>query len=521
MLSLAIVDDIGAIVVIAIFYTGGLAWSPLAIAVGLLVVIAVLHRVGVVWWPVHVLLGLGVWLATYASGVHATIAGVAVGLLMPSRPVRETVSAAERLAHSLHPWTSYVVVPLFALANAGVPLSRAALAAAVGSPVTGGVVLGLVVGKLVGVSGAAWLALRLGIGALPEAVTSRQLLALSAVAGVGFTVSLFIAGLAYPTAELEDQARVGILAGSLLAALIGGRAPAGQPAGPTTVRRRPDPAGCLTNPQRSETASPAVLVAAPATADRKAGCTPPSTTPSKARSSRAPTDQATSRPYSTTAMISGARTSWTAGRSSPSHQAATSVPVNVSSAQRAILARRSRLSAPTLSGTIPSTRGATASATSSGTIPSSSSGNAVHGARVVARTTSHRCAGRPVLAHTGGRSPCLKAASGTHTLAMNTSVSAVVTRPNTTSPSQSRMWRPSRCVVAPGRKLILVTTEAWLAVAASGWWYRPAGSRPTCPKAARPPPAVTSPRLPCWIAIQRIGQSVVVVRLGPAAGRIQ
>ena len=251
LLSVAMVDDIGAIIVIAVFYAGGLAWAPLAVAVALLAVIAVLHRVGVVWWPVHVLLGLGVWLATYASGVHATIAGVAVGLLMPTRPlvrhlsislgqgedddfqpsppvvhwvrqhVQETISPAERLAHSLHPWTSYFVVPLFALANAGVPLTRAALAAAVSSPITGGVVLGLVVGKLLGISGAAWLALRLRIGALPEAVTSRQLVALAAVAGVGFTVSLFIASLAYPTAELQDQARVGILAGSLLAAIIG------------------------------------------------------------------------------------------------------------------------------------------------------------------------------------------------------------------------------------------------------------------------------------------------------------
>ena len=222
LLSVAIVDDIGAIIVIAIFYTGGLAWSPLAIAVGLLVVIAVLYRMGVVWWPVHVLLGLGVWLATYASGVEATIAGVAVGLLTPAqRQVQETISPAERLTHTLHPWTSFVVVPLFALANAGVPLSRVALAAAVDSPITGGVILGLVVGKLVGVSGAAWLALRLRVGALPEAVTSRQLLALAAVAGVGFTVSLFIASLAYPTAELQDQARVGIMAGSLLAAVVG------------------------------------------------------------------------------------------------------------------------------------------------------------------------------------------------------------------------------------------------------------------------------------------------------------
>jgi NhaA family Na+:H+ antiporter len=251
LLSVAIVDDIGAIIIIAVFYAGGLAWTPLAIAVGLLAVIAVLHRVGVVWWPVHVLLGLGVWLATYVSGVHATIAGVGVGLLMPTRPlvrhlsislgqdddddlqpsapvvrwvkqqVQETISAAERLTHTLHPWTSFAVVPLFALANAGVPLSRASLAAAVASPVTIGVILGLVVGKLVGITGAAWLAVRLGIGALPEGVNGRQVRAVAGVAGIGFTVSLFIAGLAYPDPALQDQAWVGILAGSLLAAAVG------------------------------------------------------------------------------------------------------------------------------------------------------------------------------------------------------------------------------------------------------------------------------------------------------------
>jgi NhaA family Na+:H+ antiporter len=248
LLSVAIVDDIGAVIVIAVFYSGGLAWGPLAVAVGLLALIAVLHRVGVVWWPVHVLLGVGVWLATYASGVHATIAGVALGLLMPTRPlvrhlsvslggddiqpsapvvrwvklhVQETISAAERLEHTLHPWTSYAIVPLFALANAGVPLSRAALAAAVGSPVTAGVVLGLVVGKLVGVSGAAWLALRLRAGTLPIGVTGRQAMAVAAVAGIGFTMSLFMAGLAYPVSDLQDHARVGILAGSLLSAGVG------------------------------------------------------------------------------------------------------------------------------------------------------------------------------------------------------------------------------------------------------------------------------------------------------------
>jgi len=116
------------------------------------------------------------------------------------------------------PWTSLTVVPLFALANAGVPLRRGSLAAAVGSPVTAGVVLGLVVGKLIGISGAAWLAVRLRAGTLPADVTGRQV---AAVAGVGFTVSLFIASLAYPDPALQNQARVGILAGSLLAAAVG------------------------------------------------------------------------------------------------------------------------------------------------------------------------------------------------------------------------------------------------------------------------------------------------------------
>jgi Na+:H+ antiporter, NhaA family len=248
LLSVAIVDDIGAVIVIAVFYSGGLAWGPLAVAVGLLALIAVLHRMGVVWWPVHVLLGVGVWLATYASGVQATIAGVALGLLMPARPlvrhlsvslgdgeaelsapvvrwvklhVQETISATERLEHTLHPWTSYAIVPLFALANAGVLLSQAALTAAVGSPITAGVVLGLVIGKLVGVGGAAWLALRLRAGILPEGVTGRQVAAVAAVAGIGFTMSLFIAGLAHPAPDLQDQARIGILAGSLLAAAVG------------------------------------------------------------------------------------------------------------------------------------------------------------------------------------------------------------------------------------------------------------------------------------------------------------
>jgi NhaA family Na+:H+ antiporter len=248
LLSVAIVDDIGAVIVIAVFYSGGLSWGPLAVAVGLLGVIAGLHRMGVVWWPVHVLLGVGVWLATYTSGVQATIAGVALGLLMPTRPlvrhlsvslggddiqpsapmvrwiklhVQETISAAERLEHTLHPWTSLAIVPLFALANAGVVVSGETLRDAATSPIAAGVVIGLVVGKPLGITAFAWLAVRLRLAGLPSGTTWGALASVSALAGIGFTVSILVAGLAFEDPGLVDEAKLAILAASLLAALAG------------------------------------------------------------------------------------------------------------------------------------------------------------------------------------------------------------------------------------------------------------------------------------------------------------
>jgi Na+:H+ antiporter, NhaA family len=238
LLTLAIVDDILAITVIAVFYTGQLAVGWLAVAAGGMVLVFVLRWLGVRAVSAYVPLGVLVWLATLESGVHATIAGVALGLATlesgvhatiagvalglatPARPVRDR-PVLEQLQHRLHPLSSYLVIPLFALANAGVPLGADALGRAARSPVAWGVALGLVAGKVLGVAGVGLVAVRLRLGALPDDVTMRHVLGLAALAGIGFTVSLFIAELAYPGNDLVDLAKVGILAGSLISGLGG------------------------------------------------------------------------------------------------------------------------------------------------------------------------------------------------------------------------------------------------------------------------------------------------------------
>jgi NhaA family Na+:H+ antiporter len=225
LLGLAVVDDIGAIVVIAVVYSDGLSagWGALALAG--LVGVVVLRRVGVRPIAAYVPLGLLVWWATWQSGVHATIAGVALGLLTPARPLAgepaDAPSVAQRLQDRLHPWTTFLVVPVFALAGAGVPLSASALGDAASSPVALGVGVGLVVGKLVGVAGAIALAVRFGRARLPDGVGAGHVVGLGAVAGIGFTVSLFVTGLAFDATALVDVAKVGILGGSIVAAALG------------------------------------------------------------------------------------------------------------------------------------------------------------------------------------------------------------------------------------------------------------------------------------------------------------
>ncbi len=247
LLAIAIVDDIGAIVVIAIFYSKGTNLTYLAFAGALLLLILGLRWAGIERVGVYVIVGVVLWYVVKKSGVHATIAGVVLGLMTPTKPsihedlidenilsdvsnlhaveetvrmARGSVSVVERLEHCLYPWTSFVIVPLFALANAGIQLDSESLRSAASSRITLGTVLGLVVGKVAGISGAAWLALRSGIGDLPTGVTFPMVIGLSSLAGIGFTVSLFVAGLAFDDGR-GVQAKVGILVASLLSAIVG------------------------------------------------------------------------------------------------------------------------------------------------------------------------------------------------------------------------------------------------------------------------------------------------------------
>ncbi|MGZ5301872.1 MAG: Na+/H+ antiporter NhaA [Actinomycetota bacterium] len=259
LLSLAIVDDIGAIIVIALFYSGGIAWPALVVVVLVGLTIMGLQRIHVRATPVYLVLGFWLWFAMFESGVHATIAGVILGLLTPARPFqrsrhvsvearrtadetvddpsppdvdaeswmrlswlsKETVSPLARVEHTLLPWTSFVVLPLFALASAGIELSVSSLRDALGSRITLGIVLGLVVGKLVGVWGAASLATRLRFGTLPAGVRGRDLAGVGQVAGIGFTVALFVAELAFGDGSSGlNEAKIGVLTASVLAGAL-------------------------------------------------------------------------------------------------------------------------------------------------------------------------------------------------------------------------------------------------------------------------------------------------------------
>ncbi len=253
LLTLAIVDDIGAILVIAIFYTKNLSTGWLLVAAALVILVMVLRNLKVWYTPLYVVIGVFVWLAVFRSGVHATIAGVVMGLLTPAKPlqdaanldilspfrpdndvvpdpstarrarfeVQETVSVAERLINSLHPFTSFLIIPIFALANAGIEISGSAISEAVSSSVTIGVIAGLVIGKPVGIVGATFLAVKLGISELPKGANWMKILGIAFIAGIGFTVSIFITTLAYESDVLQEQAKLGIIAASILASVFG------------------------------------------------------------------------------------------------------------------------------------------------------------------------------------------------------------------------------------------------------------------------------------------------------------
>jgi Na+:H+ antiporter, NhaA family len=250
LLTLAIVDDIGAILVIAVFYSDGVEIAWLLVAVGALLVVFATRQLGVTFTPAFVAFGAVAWLGLQQGGVHPTLAGVAMGLLAPASPkltreivrsrteelldvsspaaaktttriAREAVSQLEWLGHGLHPWSSLLVVPAFALANAGISLDRHAIADGLTSMVAIGVVVGLVAGKTIGITGGAWLACRLGLADRPPELAWRSIIGVAALGGVGFTVSLLISELAFSEPLLLQHAQVGLLAATVLAVALG------------------------------------------------------------------------------------------------------------------------------------------------------------------------------------------------------------------------------------------------------------------------------------------------------------
>ena len=262
--ALAIVDDIGAVLVISIFYTAQIVWSSLAVALGILALLFVANRSGITHPLVYTLLGIALWLAVFQSGVHATVAGVLLAMTIPanrridaaefivrSRQIldefqagshgsqaplmnEEQRSALEALEHAsaaiepplqrmeraLHPWVAFGIMPLFALANAGVQIGGTSVAGGIDT-VTLGVIAGLVLGKPLGIMLASWLAIMTGLARKPAAVTWRQIGGASCLAGIGFTMSLFIADLAFGDAALLTAAKLGILIASLVSGIAG------------------------------------------------------------------------------------------------------------------------------------------------------------------------------------------------------------------------------------------------------------------------------------------------------------
>ncbi|HSF06105.1 MAG TPA: Na+/H+ antiporter NhaA, partial [Methylomirabilota bacterium] len=261
LVALAIVDDLGAVLVIALFYASSLNWAGLGLAAAFLAAMVAANRGGFRHAAIYLCLGIGLWYGFLISGVHATLAGVVAALTVPARvriPPRllaqvvrraadrlealegegdmdsrrfavvsflQTVTQdaktpLQRFEHMAHPWVAFVIMPGFALVNAGIAIDRGALAALL-DPLPLGIAAGLVVGKQVGVVGATWLLVRTGAARLPQGVSWGHIYGVAWLTGIGFTMSLFISGLAFPAADLGQQAKLGILLGSVVSALGG------------------------------------------------------------------------------------------------------------------------------------------------------------------------------------------------------------------------------------------------------------------------------------------------------------
>lgn len=252
LLTLAVVDDVGALVAIAVFYSDSIQVAPLLVSVTFVAALALVRFLPVARGPAYAVLGVALWIALYLAGIHPTLAGVVVALLIPvftperrpveqavdqirafrqspnsqyaraaSRSLRQSISINERMQAAVGPTVSFVILPLFALVNAGVLLDGESLSTALRSPLTWGIVAGLVIGKFVGITGATWLIRRTGLGVLAPGLTLRRIAGGAALSGIGFTISLFIVDIAISDPSRQDQARIGVLAASVIAFAFG------------------------------------------------------------------------------------------------------------------------------------------------------------------------------------------------------------------------------------------------------------------------------------------------------------
>ncbi len=220
LLAIAIIDDLGAIVIIAVFYTSQLSMNALTISMLGFAAAIVLNRMGVQRTAPYLLVGIVMWVFVLKSGVHATLAGVLIALTIPLKPKNEDEALLYKMEHGLHPWVAFLILPVFAFANAGVNFTGIGIDDLL-QPLTLGIAVGLFLGKQIGVFLATWIGVKSGIARLPENVTWRHVYGVACLTGVGFTMSLFIGSLAFGAADELNAVRLGVVLGSVLSGLFG------------------------------------------------------------------------------------------------------------------------------------------------------------------------------------------------------------------------------------------------------------------------------------------------------------